>query len=156
MIELSSASVDETIEAGRTLAQALEPGDVVLLDGELGAGKTHFSKGVAAGLGSTAQVTSPTFNLLIEYHDGRIPLYHFDLYRLEDAEELEDIDFYGVVEGDGASLVEWAGKFADAMPDECLAVDICVDGDGQRVLRFEGRGPRGAELESRLAALLPS
>lgn len=151
MVEKTSASVDETIELGRQLSTCLRPDDVVLLSGDLGAGKTQFSKGVAAGLGVSADVTSPTFNILIEYEGPSLMLYHFDLYRLEDAEELEDIDFYGVLESGGVSLVEWGDKFPDAMPDEYLDVRIAVDGDGVRHLTATGRGDAGQRLEKAFA-----
>lgn len=151
MVEKTSASVDETIELGRQLSACLRPDDVVLLSGDLGAGKTQFSKGVAAGLGVSADVTSPTFNILIEYEGSSLMLYHFDLYRLEDAEELEDIDFYGMLESGGVSLVEWGDKFPDAMPDEYLDVRIAVDGDGVRHLTATGRGDAGQRLEEAFA-----
>lgn len=77
------------------------PGDVIVLDGDLGAGKTQFVQGVAAALGVRAAVTSPTFNILLEYHDGRLPLYHYDLYRLDERWQLEDIDYYSAIDGDG-------------------------------------------------------
>lgn len=100
-----SHSVEETQQLARAISERVQPGDVILLVGDLGAGKTHFTQGFAAGLGIAEVPTSPTFNLVCEYHDGRLPLYHFDLYRLEEPEELEDIDYYGITEGDGVSLV---------------------------------------------------
>lgn len=151
MVERASASVDETIELGRQLSACLQPDDVVLLSGDLGAGKTQLSKGVAAGLGVSTDVTSPTFNILIEYEGSGLTLYHFDLYRLEDAEELEDIDFYGVLESGGVSLVEWGDKFPDAMPDEYLDVRISVDGEGVRHLMATGQGDAGRRLEEAFA-----
>ena len=99
----------------------------------------------------SADVTSPTFNILIEYEGSSLMLYHFDLYRLEDAEELEDIDFYGVLESGGVSLVEWGDKFPDAMPDEYLDVRIAVDGDDVRHLTATGRGDAGQRLEEAFA-----
>ena len=101
-----SHSVEETQQLARAISERVQPGDVILLVGDLGAGKTHFTQGFAAGLGIAEVPTSPTFNLVCEYHDGRLPLYHFDLYRLEEPEELEDIDYYGITEGDGVSLVD--------------------------------------------------
>lgn len=150
-----SASAEETAALGEKLAALLEPGDVVVLDGDLGAGKTQFSKGVAAGLGVAEEVTSPTFPILLEYEGSRLPLFHFDLYRLSHEDELEDVDFFGVLESDGVSLVEWGGKFPDALPEERLDVFIRLGADGGRVLELAGVGRRGAELarafEGRLA-----
>lgn len=121
-----SKSPDETIRLGHELGCSLEDGDVVLLKGDLGAGKTQFSKGVARGLGVDANIVSPTFNIVIAYEEGRIPLYHFDLYRLEDMSELEDIDFYYLVDDStsGACLIEWADRFPDEMPEGCIEVEI--------------------------------
>lgn len=154
MLSCRSTSAEETIGYGAQLARLLQADDVILLDGDLGAGKTQFSKGVAAGLGVDDDVTSPTFNILLEYEGCELPLFHFDLYRLEDPQELEDIDFDGVLEGGGVSLVEWAGKFADDMPPECLQVTIRVSGEGGRRLELAGRGARGQQLEQAFSRLL--
>lgn len=106
------------------MAQLVGPGAVITLDGDLGAGKTQFTQGFAAALGIEDSVTSPTFTVMIEYSQGRLPLYHFDLYRLEDAAELDDIAFWEYVEGEGVSVVEWATKFADDMPDSRIEIRI--------------------------------
>ena len=136
----STESVEQTREIAATLARVLEPGAVILLDGDLGAGKTHFTQGLAAGLGVASEVTSPTFNLLFEYREGRLPLYHFDLYRLEDALELEDIGFYEFVESDGVACIEWASKFPEDMPDERIALYISTEGDTRRGFAVEASG----------------
>ena len=146
MFAMTSTSTEETIELGCVLGRLLRADDVVLLSGDLGAGKTQFAKGVARGLGVDAEVTSPTFNILLEYVGDELPLLHFDLYRLNDAEELEDIDFFGVLESGGVSLVEWGDKFAEAMPDEYLDVRILVAADERRTLEAVGCGARGQRL----------
>ena len=92
--------------------------------------------------------TSPTFNLVCEYRDGRLPLYHFDLYRLEDAVELDDIDYYAIIEGDGVSLVEWGNKFEEAAPDDYLLLDFSVDGYGAREIEATAFGMRSRNLLS--------
>ncbi len=154
MAVFSSGSVEETIEMGRCFSQCLRPDDVLVLSGDLGAGKTQFSKGVAAGLGVPDDVTSPTFNILVEYEGDELTLFHFDLYRLDDPDELDDIDFFGVLESDGVSLVEWGDKFPDDMPAEYLSLLFSVDGNGTRRIEARGHGARGEELEEAFSALL--
>lgn len=137
----------DTIAVGRALAPLLEPGDVVALSGDLGAGKTCLTKGVAAGLGVQEHVTSPTFNILLEHH-GRLDLYHFDLYRLQRADQLEDIDFFGTLEAGGVSLIEWGERFPGAMPDDHLAVQIGIAENECRHFTLVAHGPRGQQLAS--------
>lgn len=144
-ITLTTQSAEETKRCGAALARALKPGDVIVLSGDLGAGKTQFVQGVARGLGIEDDVTSPTFNILLEYA-GCIPLYHFDLYRLDDPEQLEDIDFYGVVEGDGASFIEWGDRFPDEMPEDRLVLSLTADLSGRRTLTARAIGERSRAL----------
>ncbi|MGN0072391.1 MAG: tRNA (adenosine(37)-N6)-threonylcarbamoyltransferase complex ATPase subunit type 1 TsaE [Coriobacteriales bacterium] len=130
----TSASVEETLELGRRLSLQAEPDSCYVLTGDLGAGKTHFSKGFAAGLGVTEQITSPTFAIVERYDSGRLPLLHWDLYRLESEWELEDVDWYGLTECGAVSLVEWGDKFPDALPEGCRFVDVRVREDGTRLI----------------------
>ena len=142
-----TASPDETKALAALLAPHLRAGDAVVLSGDLGAGKTQFVQGVAAGLGIDAAVTSPTFNILLEYEGGRLPLYHFDLYRLDDPDELEDVGFYETVDGDGASFIEWGERFPDALPYSYL--EICIrttDGGAGRAVCAGAVGERGRQL----------
>jgi tRNA threonylcarbamoyladenosine biosynthesis protein TsaE len=111
-----SHSPAQTFEHGRLLAARLRAGDVVALDGELGAGKTHFVKGIAAGLGCDGDVTSPTFTLVHEYTGGRLPLFHFDFYRLESEEETLRIGLDDYLGAGGVAVIEWAGKFPTLLP----------------------------------------
>ena len=106
---------------GAVLGSLTAPGDVIALAGPLGAGKTRLAQGIARGLGIVEPVPSPTFNLLL-VHPGELPLYHFDLYRLERPSELEDIDFYETLEADGVSVIEWADRFPEELPEERLDV----------------------------------
>jgi len=119
-----SHRIEETLEAARGLAGSLRAGDVIALTGDLGAGKTHFVKGLALGLGSDAEVTSPTFTLIHEYGGGRLPLFHFDLYRLDEAEEVSRIGFDEYLESDGVCVVEWGDKFPELLPLETRWVRI--------------------------------
>lgn len=133
-------SVSETKLVAAALAMVVGPGDVITLDGDLGAGKTQFTQGFAQELDVEGPVTSPTFNLVEEYLDGCLPLYHFDLYRLDDPEELEDIDFYGITEGDGVSCIEWASKFPEEMPEDRLEVYLEVTGEQDRAIKARAYG----------------
>lgn len=139
-------SVDMTKAFAATLAQYVRPGDVIMLSGDLGAGKTQFTQGFAEGLGINAPVVSPTFNIVLSYPDGRIPLFHFDLYRLEEPEELEDIAYFETIEGDGVSLVEWGDKFDEAHGYDYLEVRISVNGEGEREFTIHAVGTRSRSL----------
>jgi tRNA threonylcarbamoyladenosine biosynthesis protein TsaE len=116
MATIISHSAEETFRAGCAEAERLRGGDVLALTGELGAGKTQWVKGLAAGLGSDATVTSPTFTLIHEYGGGRLPLYHVDCYRLEKPEELLAIGMDDYMDGRGVLVIEWADKFPELMP----------------------------------------
>ena len=129
-----SHSPAETIALARTLAATLRRGAVLALSGDLGAGKTHFVKGLAAGLGTAASVTSPTFTLLHEYPGGRLPLYHFDFYRLDDADEALRIGLDEYLDGDGACVIEWADKFPALLPPHTRWLRFTHREDGARVI----------------------
>lgn len=107
----------ETIAVGEQLGRELAAGDVLVLTGDLGAGKTQLTKGIAAALGCEGDVTSPTFTIEMVYEGGRLPLYHFDLYRLDDPSQLEDIGLYDVLGADGVCVIEWGEQFADELGD---------------------------------------
>lgn len=143
----TTQSAQDTKNVAAALAMVVGPGDVITLDGDLGAGKTQFTQGIAEELDIEGPVTSPTFNLVISYDDGCMPLYHFDLYRLEDPAELEDIDFYGIVEGDGVSCIEWASKFLDDMPEDRLEVFLEVTGEHSRTIKARALGSAGQLLD---------
>ena len=134
----TSRSVEETVAAGRTYGRNAAKGDVFALTGDLGAGKTQFVKGFVAGLGSSAEVTSPTFVLVHEYGDGRLPAYHFDFYRLDDSEAVLRLGFDDYVFGDGVSLIEWADRYPDLIPKEATWLSFELEDDNVRVIR-EGK-----------------
>ena len=119
----------ETKDLGRKLAESAQRGAVFALVGDLGVGKTVFSQGFAEGLGITEPVSSPTFTLVNEYHQGRLPFFHFDIYRLEEAEELEAIGFDEYVYGQGVTLIEWADRFPELLPEETVRIMIEKDYD---------------------------
>jgi tRNA threonylcarbamoyladenosine biosynthesis protein TsaE len=121
---ITSHSPAETFDAGRAFAGSLRPGDIVGLCGELGAGKTHFVKGIAAGLGSAAAVLSPTFTLVHEYRDGRMPIFHIDFYRLETPGEAAQIGLDECLDAGGVTVIEWAEKFPELLPPETRWVTI--------------------------------
>lgn len=122
-MEQVTHSVQETEEVGRAFAQTLHSGDVVACFGDLGSGKTAFTRGVAAGLGYTGRVTSPTFTIVNEY-DAPLPLFHFDMYRLSDEEELFDIGWEDYLSRNGICLVEWSERITGAFPPGTIRVDI--------------------------------
>ena len=152
---IESAGQPATEALGEVLAPLLRAGDVLILSGDLGAGKTQLTKGIARGLGVVEAVTSPTFNILL-VHEGRLPLYHFDLYRLETAEQLEDLDYWGTLEADGVGVVEWGDRFADALPIDGVIVSIVITGDDTRRLELSALGVRGGELAAQWVAVAAS
>lgn len=137
--EIVSALPEKTFAIGKKLGYLLEAGDVILLEGDLGAGKTTFTKGVAAGLGIRKTVNSPTFTIIKEY-EGRLPLYHMDVYRLEDS--FEDLGFDEYFEGEGVTVVEWAHYIQEQLPSDRLAVYLHHVGGENRKIVFKPYGTR--------------
>ena len=135
-----SNSAAETRELGKRLAGKLKAGDVILLEGDLGAGKSEFARGVAKGLGVTETVTSPSFTILNVYESGKLPLYHFDWYRLESSEELYELGMDEYLGGNGIALVEWPGQCPDALTEECLRIRITATGENSRQIETESCG----------------
>lgn len=148
-----STDAAATARLGELLGALLEPGDVVVLSGDLGAGKTCLTGGVARGLGDPSAVTSPTFTIMCVHDQGRIPLYHFDLYRLDDPDQLGETGIFDMLEEDGACLIEWGELFSDDLGDERLDVELVRDQasarpgeEPPRLVRLTPRGRRGTEL----------
>ncbi|BDC57588.1 MULTISPECIES: tRNA (adenosine(37)-N6)-threonylcarbamoyltransferase complex ATPase subunit type 1 TsaE [Bacillus] len=137
----TTKGADETKRIAAALATLVMPGDVLTLEGDLGAGKTTFSKGFAEGLGITRIVNSPTFTIIKEYTDGRLPLYHMDVYRMEDAEE--DIGLVEYFEGEGVCLVEWAHLIEPQLPSSYLKIEMLrTEREEERHLTFYAKGER--------------
>ena len=137
-MEFYSHNEAETEAIGARLAAALSPGAVVAYLGDLGMGKTVFTRGLAAGLGYKCRVTSPTFAIVNEYEGGRLPLFHFDMYRLNSADDLFDIGWEDYLARGGVCAVEWSENVADALPENTVRVRIDRDGDTGRRITIEG------------------
>ncbi|WP_430788606.1 tRNA (adenosine(37)-N6)-threonylcarbamoyltransferase complex ATPase subunit type 1 TsaE [Virgibacillus flavescens] len=135
--QIETHTEEETIALASRLANLLRPGDVITLEGDLGAGKTTFTKGIAIGLGVKRVVNSPTYTIVKEY-EGELPLYHMDVYRLEDSDE--DIGFSEYFEGAGISVVEWAHFIEAYLPEERLAIKINYMHDQKRLIEFHPVG----------------
>jgi len=125
--KFESFSAEETFEFGRKLGESCKPGDVFTLIGDLGVGKTVFTQGFAKGLLIEESVNSPTFTILQIYDEGRIPLYHFDVYRIGDVSEMDEIGFEEYVFGRGVSLIEWANLIEEILPDKYMEIQILKD-----------------------------
>lgn len=142
---------EETIRLGAKLGRLVSKGDIVALTGQLGSGKTTFIKGIAKGLGvrDTRYVNSPSF-VIVKEHKGRIPLYHFDVYRLDDPSSLDTIGYKEFFYGEGVSVIEWADKIKELLPDEYLNIEFSITGKNEREIKTAGRGGRYEDLLKRL------
>ena len=149
-------SPEETMALGRALGCLLQGGELLALEGDLGAGKTHFIKGLAEGLEVTETVTSPTFGLIHEYR-GRVPLAHFDVYRLDSPAELENLGYEEYFFGAGVTAVEWSDQIRDYLPEEYMKISFTVLGSQERQIRFTAAGAAFrnllAELEKAFGAM---
>jgi tRNA threonylcarbamoyladenosine biosynthesis protein TsaE len=141
--EWKTTNSEETSTLAERLAQLLQPGDVIALEGDLGAGKTTFTKGLAKGLEVKKTVNSPTFTIIKEYK-GRLPLYHMDVYRVADA--FEDLGFDEYFEGDGVTVVEWAHLIEEQLPQELLTIFLYREEGDQRKMVFVPKGNRYEQL----------
>lgn len=139
MIEVQTGAPSETLALGQRLASILQPGDVVLLNGRLGTGKTLLTSGIAEGLGITDPVSSPSFVLFRRYDDGFLPLVHADVYRLGSIAEFEDLELQEAA-ADGVLVVEWGEAIAQALPEDHLEIRIAMDGENERSFQLEPHG----------------
>ena len=138
MIRTNSAA--ETRQLGEQIAKELKAGDVILLEGGLGAGKSEMARGIARGLGVQETVTSPSFTILNVYESGRLPLYHFDWYRLESEEELYELGMDEYLGGDGVALVEWPERCPEAVPEQCFRIRLFPERENTRRIETEAAG----------------
>ena len=137
-----SYSAEDTFSFGVQIGESCQPGDIFLLNGDLGVGKTVFSKGIGKGLGITEPISSPTFTILQIYEEGRIPLYHFDVYRIADIEEMEEIGYEDYFYGQGICLIEWASRIEEILPDNAVVITVEKDleqGTDYRKITAEGQ-----------------
>ena len=138
-MKFKSSSVKETIEFGRKFAEELNAGDVVCLEGDLGAGKTHFVKGIASGFGiNQEKVNSPTFTLINEYY-GETPIFHFDCYRLKTIQEALEIGIEEYLYGEGVSVIEWPSKIKELIPENAIQIEIKHTGTSERSILISDR-----------------
>lgn len=145
MVIVETNSPDETRKLGQRIGASLQAGDCLCLTGTLGAGKTLLAQGIAQGMGITEDVTSPTFTVLQIYH-GRLPVYHYDLYRLRQPEELLDIGFDEYSGPNGVTLIEWPDKFPEYMPEHALWIEITLIGEVERKIALSPCGSRHESL----------
>ena len=136
-MEFMTNSPEETEDVGRALGKIVKPGTVLAYTGDLGAGKTAFTRGLAKGLGVTEQVTSPTYTIVNEYLSGRIPLFHFDMYRLTSADDLWDIGWEDYLDRGGVCAVEWSERVAEVLEG---AIRICIEKTGENTRRITVKG----------------
>ncbi len=142
-----TTSREETQALGTALTTSLHAGDVILLTGDLGAGKSELARGIARGLGITCAVPSPSFTIMNVYEEGRVPLYHFDWYRIGDPSELTDMGLDEYLGGDGIALIEWHERAGYLIPETCLEISIRPLDDSRREITFLPRG-RWEELHA--------
>lgn len=144
-MKFTVTNFEETMKIGEQIGKKVNSGDIICLIGDLGTGKTHLTKGIAKGLGIDEHITSPTFNIVNEYDDGRLKFYHFDVYRVNDPDEIAAIGFDEYIFSDGVSVIEWANYIDELIPPESLTILIekVLDKDeNTRKISFEYTDPR--------------
>lgn len=152
--EITTVSARQTRALAETLSDYLLPGDLLVLSGDLGAGKTCFTQGLATGLGVKEHINSPTFTIIHE-HSGRLPLYHFDLYRLETPEQLEALGYEDYFFGFGVTVIEWGDKMPEFLPEDYLTIEFHRSPleESVRTLEAVPRGGRGLELAKKIGSI---
>jgi tRNA threonylcarbamoyladenosine biosynthesis protein TsaE len=152
-LQFRSNNEADTMRLGEALAAAFQPGCVVALMGNLGAGKTRLVQAIANGLGIDREdVTSPTFVLIQEY-DGTLPIFHFDAYRLRDSDQFLELGADELMDSQGICLIEWADRVEDVLPDDLLRIDIAIEAPAQRLFHLSGSGPKSNDVVRQLAAI---
>jgi len=142
-MRIISQSASDTLKIGRSIARNVRPGDIICLSGQLGAGKTVLTKGIAQGLGIKKDaVISPSFVLIRQHKKASIPLYHFDLYRLQDTGDILGLGYEEYLYDQGVAVIEWSERLKSLMPQEYLHIKLCVKTDAKRALTFAAHGAR--------------
>lgn len=136
MLTFKTSSPEETIDLGRKIGLLLKKGDILAMQGTLAAGKTTITKGIAESLGVTDIITSPTFCLISEY-EGKMPLYHMDVYRLEGTDDFENLGTDDMLYGEGVSIIEWSEKIMDALPKKTIILKLEPQDDGSRIITID-------------------
>lgn len=136
MITFTTASAEETVELGKKIGSFLKKGDIIAMQGTLGAGKTTITKGIAQALGINETITSPTFCLISEY-EGKMPLYHMDVYRLDGAEDFANLGTEDMLYGEGVSIIEWSEKIMEELPHKTIILKLEPHDDGARTITIE-------------------
>ena len=152
MIKIETHSFEETVNFGKKLGYLLNSGDIICLSGDLGTGKTALTNGIAKSLGIASYITSPTFTLVNEY-EGRLPLYHFDVYRIADSDEMFDIGFEEYINGQGITIIEWGEQIEEILPTELIRIKITKNlskGIDVREIAIEFIGDRYSDYEGKL------
>lgn len=152
MISIETCSFEETIEFGKKLGAILKAGDIICLTGDLGTGKTALTNGIARSLGITSYITSPTFTIVNEY-EGILPLYHFDVYRIAEPDEMFDIGFEEYINGKGVTIIEWGEQIREILPEEIINVNISKNlnkGLDIREISIDFRGIQYSEYQDKL------
>ncbi len=147
---IETTTSEETLALGRRIGEQALPGTVICVDGDLGVGKTVLAQGIAKGLGITEQVVSPTFTIIQEYRDGRLPFYHFDVYRIEDPDEMYEVGFEDYFYGDGVCMIEWAELIRELLPVDHIHIEVEKNpekGPDYRRIIIEGLPAHAAEAE---------
>lgn len=150
LLQFKTNNATETEDLGRRIADGLRGGEVIAMTGDLGAGKTTLTKALAKQLGVKDYVTSPTFTIVNEY-EGRLKLFHFDVYRIADIEEMYDLGFEEYIYGDGVSIIEWSNLIKEILPEDTINIEILASGIDERSITISGRGKKFENLSKELS-----
>lgn len=150
LLRFETNNARETEQLGMAIGRALKGGEVIAMTGDLGAGKTTLTKALAKSLGIDEHVTSPTFTIVNEY-EGRLKLFHFDVYRIGDIEEMYDLGFEEYIYGDGVSIIEWSNLIKEILPEDTINIEILASRENTRIINLSGKGKKFDNLVKELS-----